>query len=68
MLSRDMIPELDFLEHLVTLNTLVLFLWTILEMELQISFLDPGATSHGAVHLKLTYDLVQAHIRFEPMR
>ena len=68
MLSRDMIPELDFLEHLVTLNTLVLFLRTILKMQLQISFLDPGATSHRAVHLKLTNDFVQAHIWLEPMR
>ena len=58
MLSRNMIPELDFLEHLVALNTLVLFLRTILEMELQISFLDPGSISHGTVHLKLTDYLV----------
>ena len=63
-----MIPELDFLEHLITLNTLVLFLGAILEMELQISSLDPGSASHGAVDLKLTDDLVEAHVWLEPMR
>ena len=58
MLPGDMISELDFFEHLIALNTLVLFLRTILEMELQISFLDPGSTSHGTVDLKLTDYLV----------
>jgi hypothetical protein len=62
-----MIPKFDFLEGLVTLYTLVTFFRTILEMELKISSLDPSSTSHGAFHLKLAYNLVQAHVWFEPM-
>jgi hypothetical protein len=67
MLPRDMIPKLDFLEGLVTLYTLVTFLRTILEMELQISSLYPSSASHGTFYLKLAYNLVQAHVWFEPM-
>jgi len=37
-------------------------------MELQVSLLDPGPTSHGTFNLKLANYLIEAHIGLEPMR
>lgn len=58
MLTLDMVPELVLFEHLVALSALVLLLWAILEMELQISLLDPCPTLECAFNLKLTDYLI----------
>ena len=36
-------------------------------MKLQITFLDPGSTIHGAIDLEFANYLIKAHIGLEPM-
>ena len=68
MLPRDMVLELDHLEHHATLSTFEFSLGTFLKMDLQVAFLNSFTARHRAILLEFANNLVQTHIGFESPR
>ena len=66
MLSGDMVLECVFFKKLAALSALEEFLRAIFEMDVKITFLDPGPASVSAVNFEFVDHLLQAHIGPEP--